>query len=440
MSVTNDLDKFAMDLIEAIAKQELSLSIPQLIHNVHDSIQPYNPSLAAALQLRLLALLGHDQTKDHEPSQLINLEETEIHIFTLLLRCANAISANDFDSAYHSLLVVSQLASPFSSSPAQRIAAYFSEAILAHIIRLRLGGFIRTPVHFFQHQRLGMAFQVFNGITPFIKFSHFTANQAIQEALEQEDRVHIIDFDIMQGLQWPGLFHILASRPQGPPTVRLTGFGLSPESLEATGKRLANFATSLGLSFEFHGITEKVGNLNLERISVTGKEAVAVHWLHHSLYDVSASDRNTLLLLQRLKPKVVTMVEQNLNKATRSFMPRFTEAIHYYSAMFDSLAATHNEDNESRSIVEHEILHREIRNLIGGPAGAGEVKFDDWRVMLSESGFRRMSLGGNATAQASLLMSMFDCDGYSLVEENGTLKLGWKNFCLLTASAWQFIS
>lgn len=304
MSATNDLDKFAMDLIEAIAKQQLSLSIPQLIHNVHDSIQPYNPSLAAALQLRLLALLGHDhQTKDHEhePSQLlINFEEKEIHIFTLLLQCANSISANDFDSAYHSLLVVSQLASPFSSSPAQRIAAYFSEAILAHVIRLRVVGFIPIPVHFFQHQHLGMAFQVFNGLTPFIKFSHFTANQAIQEALEQEDRVHIIDFDIMQGLQWPGLFHILASRPQGPPTVRLTGFGLSPESLEATGKRLASFADSLGLSFQFHGITEKVGNLNLEHvISVTEKEAVAVHWLHHSLYDVSASDHYTLLLLQR---------------------------------------------------------------------------------------------------------------------------------------------
>lgn len=134
------------------------------------------------------------------------------------------------------------------------------------------------------------------------------------------------------------------------------------------------------------------------------------------------------------------MVEQNLNKGTRPFMARFTEAIHYYSAMFDSLAATHNEDNESRSIVEHEILHREIRNLITGPV-AGEVKFDDhWRVKLSESGFRRLSLAGNAAAQASLLMSMFDCDGYSLVEENGTLKLGWKNFCLLTASAWQFIS
>lgn len=32
---------------------------------------------------------------------------------------------------------------------------------------------------------------------------------------------------------------------------------------------------------------------------------------------------------------------------------------------------------------------------------------------------------------------MFPSDGYTLVEENGTLKLGWKDLCLLTASAWR---
>lgn len=141
--------------------------------------------------------------------------------------------------------------------------------------------------------------QVFNGISPFVKFSHFTANQAIQEAFEREERVHIIDLDIMQGLQWPGLFHILASRPGGPPHVRLTGLGTSVEALEATGKRLADFADKLGLPFEFIPVAEKVGNLDPERLNVSKREAVAVHMLQHSLYDVTGSDANTLWLLQR---------------------------------------------------------------------------------------------------------------------------------------------
>lgn len=111
--------------------------------------------------------------------------------------------------------------------------------------------------------------------------------------------MHIVDLDIMQGLQWPGLFHILASRPGGPPYVRLTGLGTSMEALEATGKRLSDFADKLGLPFEFFPLAEKVGSLDPERLNISKREAVAVHWLQHSLYDVTGSDSNTLWLLQR---------------------------------------------------------------------------------------------------------------------------------------------
>ncbi|CAO2145415.1 unnamed protein product [Urochloa humidicola] len=122
----------------------------------------------------------------------------------------------------------------------------------------------------FLNTRLAAAFQVFNGISPLVKFSHFTANQAIQEAFEREDRVHIIDLDIMQGLQWPGLFHILASRPGGPPRVRLTGLGASMDALNATGKRLSDFADTLGLPFEFNAVAEKAGNVDPEKLLMGG--------------------------------------------------------------------------------------------------------------------------------------------------------------------------
>ncbi|KAI4295066.1 hypothetical protein MLD38_040661 [Melastoma candidum] len=66
----------------------------------------------------------------------------------------------------------------------------------------------------------------------------------------------------------------------------------------------------------------------------------------------------------------------------------------------------------------------------------GEVKFGSWREKLQQAGFRGVSLVGNAATQATLLLGMFPCNGYTLVEDNGTLKLGWKDLCLLTASAW----
>ena len=226
-------------------------------------------------------------------------DEEGLHLLTLLLQCAEAVSADNFEEANKMLLEISELSTPFGTS-AQRVAAYFSEAMSARLVSSCLGIYATLPSIPQSHtQKMASAFQVFNGIGPFVKFSHFTANQAIQEAFEREERVHIIDLDVMQGLQWPGLFHILASRPGGPPYVRLTGLGTSLEALEATGKRLSDFAHKLGLPFEFIPVAEKVGNLEPERLNVSKREAVAVHWLQHSLYDVTGSDTNMLCLLQR---------------------------------------------------------------------------------------------------------------------------------------------
>ena len=212
------------------------------------------------------------------------------------------MNADNLDDAHLTLLEIAELATPFGTST-QRVAAYFAEAMSARLVSSCLGLYAplpaASPAAARLHGRVAAAFQVFNGISPLVKFSHFTANQAIQEAFEREERVHIIDLDIMQGLQWPGLFHILASRPGGPPRVRLTGLGASMDALQATGKRLSDFADTLGLPFEFCAVAEKAGNVDPEKLGVTWREAVAVHWLHHSLYDVTGNDSNTLWLIQR---------------------------------------------------------------------------------------------------------------------------------------------
>ncbi|CAH8382792.1 unnamed protein product [Eruca vesicaria subsp. sativa] len=487
------VDAIIRDLINSSA----SVSIPQLIQNVRDIIFPCNPNLGALLEYRLRSLMLLDpsssssdppppldyhppltqqqpqqpppppppapviqQEKENSPppppetvttttAEALRERKEEIkrqkqdeeglHLLTLLLQCAEAVSADNLEEANKLLLEISQLSTPYGTS-AQRVAAYFSEAMSARLLNSCLGIYAALPSRWMpQTHSLKMvsAFQVFNGISPLVKFSHFTANQAIQEAFEKEDSVHIIDLDIMQGLQWPGLFHILASRPGGPPHVRLTGLGTSMEALQATGKRLSDFADKLGLPFEFCPLAEKVGNLDAERLNVRKREAVAVHWLQHSLYDVTGSDTHTLWLLQRLAPKVVTVVEQDLSHAG-SFLGRFVEAIHYYSALFDSLGASYGEESEERHVVEQQLLSKEIRNVlaVGGPSRSGEVKFESWREKMQQCGFKGISLAGNAATQATLLLGMFPSDGYTLVDDNGTLKLGWKDLSLLTASAW----
>ncbi|KAF9607588.1 hypothetical protein IFM89_037212 [Coptis chinensis] len=47
--------------------------------------------------------------------------------------------------------------------------------------------------------------------------------------------------------------------------------GTNIEALEATRERLSNFAETLGLPFEFFHMDEKVGNLDPERLNVSGE-------------------------------------------------------------------------------------------------------------------------------------------------------------------------
>ncbi|KAK7312187.1 hypothetical protein VNO77_35871 [Canavalia gladiata] len=368
-------------------------------------------------------------------------ESTGLKLLGLLLQCAECVAMDNLDFANDLLPEIAELSSPFGTSP-ERVGAYFAQALQARVVSSCLGTYsplTAKSVTLTQSQRIFNAFQSYNSVSPLVKFSHFTANQAIFQALDGEDRIHIIDLDIMQGLQWPGLFHILASRSKKIRSMRITGFGSSSELLESTGRRLADFASSLGLPFEFHPVEGKIGSVTeLSQLGVRPNEATVVHWMHHCLYDITGSDLGTLRLLTQLRPKLITTVEQDLSHAG-SFLARFVEALHYYSALFDALGDGLGADSLERHTVEQQLLGCEIRNIVavGGPKRTGEVKVERWGDELKRVGFRPVSLRGNPAAQASLLLGMFPWRGYTLVEENGSLKLGWKDLSLLIASAWQ---
>ncbi|CAH8277855.1 unnamed protein product [Arabidopsis lyrata] len=363
-----------------------------------------------------------------------------IKLLSLLLQCAEYVATNHLREASTLLSEISEICSPFGSSP-ERVVAYFAQALQTRVISSYLSGactpLSEKPLTVVQSQRLFSALQTFNSVSPLIKFSHFTANQAIFQALDGEDSVHIIDLDVMQGLQWPALFHILASRPRKLRSIRITGFGSSSDLLASTGRRLADFASSLNLPFEFHPIEGKIGNLiDPSQLGTRQGEAVVVHWMQHRLYDVTGNDLETLEILRRLKPNLITVVEQELSYDDGgSFLGGFVEALHYYSALFDALGDGLGEESGERFTVEQIVLATEIRNIVAH--GGRRRRRMKWKEELNRVGFRPVSLRGNPAMQAGLLLGMLPWNGYTLVEENGTLRLGWKDLSLLTASAWK---
>ncbi|KAL3633830.1 Scarecrow-like protein 23 [Castilleja foliolosa] len=363
-----------------------------------------------------------------------------LRLLGLLLQCAECVTTGNLDDASQLLPEIAELSTPFGSS-AQRVGAYFADALSARFITSYLGAYspLAAPICKPRHQKLLSALQTYNSVAPLIKFSHFTANQAIQQALDGADHVHVIDLDIMQGLQWPGLFHILASKPRKIKSFKITGLGPCADLLTSTGSRLAEFASALDIPFQFHPLEGKIGNLkDLNQLNIRLGETVIVHWMHHCLYDITGSDLGALRLLSLIKPKLVTIVEQDLSHGG-NFLGRFVEALHYYSALFDALGDGLGCESIERHTVEQQVFGGEIRNIVavGGPKRTGEVNLERWGDEMGRAGFQSVSLAGNPAAQASLLLGMFPWQGYTLVEENGCLKLGWKDLSLLTASAWQ---
>ncbi|KAG9438923.1 hypothetical protein H6P81_019088 [Aristolochia fimbriata] len=388
---------------------------------------------------------GEESSSDNDQTSSSTSSSRGLRLLGLLLQCAEAVSVDNLDEASALLPEISAFSSPFGTSP-ERVAAYFADALQARIVSSFLGAYAPLPASSSAgaaRSATAAAFQSYNAVSPLVKFSHFTANQAILQSLDAFDRVHIVDLDIMQGLQWPGLFHLLASRPRKFESVRLTGVGSSSSTLAATGRRLSDFAASLGIPFEYQALEGKIGSVaDYSQLVARGpREALVVHWLQHALYDVTGSDLGVLRFLAAARPRLVTVVEQDLSHGG-GFLGRFVEALHYYSALFDALGDGLAVDSWERHVVERQLFGAEIRNIVavGGPKRTGEVKVEKWGEELRGAGFRPVSLAGSPAAQASLLLGMFPWKGYTLVEEAGTLKLGWKDLSLLTASAWQPLS
>jgi hypothetical protein len=287
-------------------------------------------------------------------------------------------------------------------------------------------------------------------ICPYLKFGYMAANGAIAEACRNEDRIHIIDFQIAQGTQWMTLLQALAARPGGAPHVRITGIDdpvskyARGDGLEVVGKRLALMSKKFNIPVEFHGIPVFGPDVTRDMLDIRAGEALAVNFplqLHHTAdesVDVNNPRDGLLRLVKSLSPKVVTLVEQESNTNTTPFFNRFIETLDYYLAIFESIDVTLSRDSKERINVEQHCLARDIVNVIaceGKERVERHELFGKWKSRLTMAGFRQCPLSSYVN---SVIRSLLRCysEHYTLVEKDGAMLLGWKNRNLISASAW----
>lgn len=367
----------------------------------------------------------------------------------VLVACAKAVSEEDMPQVAGLMAILEQMVS-VSGDPIQRLGAYMLEGLRA---RLESSGSCiykalkcKEPTG----PELLSYMHILYQICPYYKFAYMSSNVVIGEAIRNEPRIHIIDFQIAQGSQWIFLIQALASRPGGPPVIRITGVDDADSAyarggpLEKVGLRLAKVAESCNVPFEFHAAGMSGCEVELENLRIFPGEAVAVNFpymLHH-MPDESVSTRNhrdrLLRLIKSLQPKVVSLVEQESNTNTSAFLPRFVETLDYYTAMFESIDVQRPRDDKERISAEQNCVARDVVNIIACE-GAERVERHEllgkWRSRFAMAGFTPYPLSPSVTIAIKDMLKEYS-QNFWLQERNGALYLGWKNRPLATSCAW----
>ncbi|XP_022842015.1 scarecrow-like protein 23 [Olea europaea var. sylvestris] len=371
-----------------------------------------------------------------------------LHLVHLLISCAEAVSKEYYMLARRYLHYLNRLVSPVGHS-IQRVAACFTEALSTRLVATLTNNPRTTdqnpsfnPFPDPKSPEILKIYQILYQACPYIKFAHFTANQAIFEAFESQVCVHVIDLDILQGCQWPVFMQALASRPGGAPFLQITGVGPSLECLRKTGRSLSELAHSLHVPFEFHPVGEKLEDLKPHMFKRKVGEVLAVNSVsrHHCVPGNCLG--NLLAMIRDLSPNVVTIVEEEASHNGPYFLGRFLEALHYYSAIFDSLDETFPPDSAQRAKVEQYIFAREIRNIVACEGSERVIRHErlvKWRRHMEGKGFIGVPLSETAITQSKILvgLGLYSCNGYRLTQDHGCMLLGWQDRAVLAASTWK---
>ncbi|KAK8463884.1 hypothetical protein PHAVU_011G063100 [Phaseolus vulgaris] len=171
------------------------------------------------------AVKGEERDGGKGRSKKQGTKKESVDLRNVLLMCAQSVYANDNRAATELLKQIRQHSSPFGDA-SQRVAHYFANGLEARLVGAGSGA--HEIFSFLNSKRITAAeflraYQLFLSSTPFKKFTYFFANKMIMEAAAKSETVHIIDFGILYGFQWPILIKFLSNREGGPPKLRITG-------------------------------------------------------------------------------------------------------------------------------------------------------------------------------------------------------------------------
>jgi hypothetical protein len=386
----------------------------------------------------------HERLLLQESGDLAAIQEElmeENSLSDLLLTGAEAVEAGDSSlasvvfSKLDGLLPVA--CENAASSSFDRLAYHFAKGLQSRMSGACSPCYPPEPV---QSGTMSVQ-QMIQELSPFVKFTHFTANQAILDATTGIMDVHVIDFNLGEGVQWPSLMSDLAR--QGGKSFHLTAIitdaGYCNNTDHIAARCLVEFAESLNLPFQYSSVCIQ-SEEDLEDFSRNLEGSVVVSCDTTNLCYKLRNKLQMLLLgcVKKLQPTLVVIIEEELvgfGKETflsqGSFVEFFFEALHHFTMVFESLASCFRSNNNRilLRLVERDMVGPKILDFVGH---YGSVTLEAPPSKDLE-GFMPCELSAHNIAQARMLAALFN-KSFGIAHEKGRLQLCWKSRPLISVS------
>ena len=374
-----------------------------------------------------------------------------VDLRALLTQCAQAVAGSNLRSANDLLKLIRQHSS-HSGDGVQRLAHFFANSLEARLAGTGLEMSKSIPVKKTPAVDIIKAYRLYVTACPFRRMTHKYANRTIAKLAERETRLHIIDFGVLYGFQWPCLIQLLSSRPSGPPKLRITGIdlpqpGFRPEErVEETGRRLENYCKRFHVPFEYIAIAQKWETIRLEDLKIEKDEVVVVNSLYRlkNLLDetvVANSPRDAVLkLIREINPALFIHGIVNGTFSAPFFVTRFRESLFHFDTLFDMFEATVPHDDQERILFEREVFGMEIMNSI---ACEGSERFErpetykQWQIRNVRAGLRQIPLDHEIVTKVKSTVKLSYHKDFVVDEDGGWMLQGWKGRILYAVSCWK---
>ncbi|KAL8057384.1 hypothetical protein ABFX02_04G180400 [Erythranthe guttata] len=381
-----------------------------------------------------------------------------VDLSSLLTRCAEAVANFNLAAGETLLKQIRSHCSPHGDAN-ERLAHCFANALEARMAGTGAALYTAFASRRIQASELLKSYQAYVTSCPFKRMSNIFANKSIGKYTKDAAKIHIVDFGILYGFQWPCIIQGLSLRPGGPPVLRITGVdypqpGFKPaERIEQTGRRLVSYCKRFNVPFLYNAIAKKWDEVTVEDLKIEKDEMLVVNCMYRLRHvpdessvgvggaNAPPSPRDSVLkLIRRIKPDLFVHGVVNGSYNAPFFATRFREALFHYSSFFDMMEATLPRDDRDRMLYEREVFGRDVMNVVaceGSERIERPETYKQWTVRNQRAGFVQMPLYREIVKEVKIKIRQDYHSDFMLDEDGEWLLQGWKGRVMYALSCWR---